>query len=92
MTALGELDQAIATESIIAPRFTLNKGEALIVDNFRMLHARDGFHGNESRRKMWRIWSWTDGAFGLPPQIAASGENVPSTVLKAKDDIQVGAQ
>lgn len=90
LAALHQVDQAIAVESIEAPRFTLEKGEALIVDNFRMLHSRDGFDGGQ--RKMWRIWSWTNAAFGLPPQIEPSGKNVPSNVLEARNDIHVGVQ
>jgi gamma-butyrobetaine dioxygenase len=32
-----------------APRFRLESGELLVVDNYRMLHGRDGFRG---RREM----------------------------------------
>jgi gamma-butyrobetaine dioxygenase len=32
-----------------APRFRLETGELLVVDNYRMLHGRDGFRG---RREM----------------------------------------
>lgn len=86
--ALWEVDQAIAAEEAAASRFLLEKGEALIVDNFRMLHSREAFRGSENKRRMWRVWSWTDAAFGLPPQIEASGDNVPSTILQAEKMMQ----
>lgn len=89
--ALLEVDQAIAAEEGSAPRFALKKGEALIVDNFRMLHARGAFHGSENTRRMWRVWSWTDASFGLPPEVQATGENVPSNILQAEKAIQAQA-
>ena len=85
--ALLELDQAIEAEDALAPRFVLKKGEALIVDNFRMLHAREAFHGFENKRQMWRVWSWTNAAFGLPPEIKPSGDGVPSTILGSESPI-----
>lgn len=99
--ALLEVDRAIAAETAHAPRFVLKKGEALIVDNFRMLHSRDSFrvhddNNEESKnnakqqRMMWRVWSWTDASFGLPPSIKASGENMPSNVFQARTGMQVG--
>lgn len=82
--ALLEIDQAINAEDDVAPRFLLKKGEALIVDNFRMLHAREAFHGCENKRRMWRVWSWTNTAFALPPEIKPSGEGVPSSILRSE--------
>lgn len=90
-SALWEVDQAIAAEEAVATRFTLKTGEALIVDNFRMLHSREAFPGSENKRRMWRVWSWTDAAFGLPPQIEASGDNVPSNILQAEKLIKAEA-
>lgn len=101
IAALLEVDSAIAAETAIAPRFVLKKGEALIVDNFRMLHSRDSFQVHDDnnddnntkkqQRMMWRVWSWTDASFGLPPQIKVSGENVPSNVFEARNEIPVEA-
>ena len=89
LAALWELDRSIAAEENRAPRFVLKEGEALIVDNFRMLHARDAFHGSENKRRMWRVWSWTNASFGLPPQVHASGgQDVPSNILQAEKAIQ----
>ena len=90
--ALLELDRAIAAEGHESLRFALAKGEALIVDNFRMLHSREAFHGLDHKRRMWRIWSWTNASFGLPPQVIASnengGSNLPSNILDAEISIQ----
>lgn len=80
--ALHELDENILSAECFAPRFPLKKGEALIVDNFRMLHARDQFLGSENKRRMWRVWSWTTESFGLPPNIKPSGDGVPGNVLE----------
>ena len=80
--ALRKLDQIIVSAERKAPRFALKKGEALIIDNYRMLHARDAFQGSESKRRMWRVWSWTNESFGLPPDIKPSGEGVPANILE----------
>ena len=40
-----------------APRFVIGRGQALIVDNLRMLHARERFEG---ARIVRRVWFWTD--------------------------------
>ena len=93
-TALLEMDRAIASEEGEALRFTLNKGETLIVDNYRMLHAREAFHGLDQRRRMWRVWSWTNASFGLPPQVIASTKNksnVPSNIHDAQKSIEAEA-
>eukprot|EP00421_Protoceratium_reticulatum_P011185 CAMPEP_0168400090 /NCGR_PEP_ID=MMETSP0228-20121227/22421_1 /TAXON_ID=133427 /ORGANISM="Protoceratium reticulatum, Strain CCCM 535 (=CCMP 1889)" /LENGTH=552 /DNA_ID=CAMNT_0008413625 /DNA_START=31 /DNA_END=1686 /DNA_ORIENTATION=+ len=47
-----------------APRVVLRRGEALIVDNYRMFHGRDSF-ADESRL-LWRVWIWTAAARGVP--------------------------
>ena len=48
-------DTVIAAEPW-ASRFRVHRGEALLIDNYRMLHARDTFIG---RRLMYRIHCWT---------------------------------
>ena len=88
--ALTKLDEAIMEEQLIAPRFQLKEGEALIVDNFRMLHSREEYSTHIERR-MWRVWTWTNGSMGLPPE--DNGEGVPGTVLEASNairDLQLG--
>ena len=48
----------------------LAPGEALCVDNYRMLHGRHPFALAE--RFLWRIWAWTDGSVGLPEGVLGS--------------------
>lgn len=55
-----ELTWAVSDE---VKRFSLAPGEALCVDNYRVLHGRDPYEGN---RAMWRIWAWTVDGNGLP--------------------------
>jgi gamma-butyrobetaine dioxygenase len=45
------------------PRFRLTPGDALVLDNYRVLHGRDPFEGE---RFMWRGWAWTNAGNGLP--------------------------
>jgi gamma-butyrobetaine dioxygenase len=47
-----------------APRFKLAPGDAVIIDNYRMLHGRDAYA--DLRRHMWRVWCWTDRCRGVP--------------------------
>jgi alpha-ketoglutarate-dependent taurine dioxygenase len=47
-----------------APRFTLQPGETICLDNYRMLHGRTGF--NDTERTLWRIWAWTSEALRVP--------------------------
>jgi alpha-ketoglutarate-dependent taurine dioxygenase len=47
-----------------APRFTLEPGETLCLDNYRMLHGRTGF--DDLEREMWRIWAWSTEALRVP--------------------------
>ena len=47
-----------------APRFKLAPGQAVVVDNYRMLHGRDGY--TDMNRLLWRVWVWTSGSRGVP--------------------------
>ena len=57
--------KAVDAGGVSAPRFKLGPGEALIVDNYRVLHGRDGY--SDLNRMMWRVWIWTEEAMGTPP-------------------------
>lgn len=46
------------------PRFKIEPGQALIIDNYRVLHAREGY--SDLNRMMWRVWIWTNEALGVP--------------------------
>ena len=48
-----------------AARIKLGKGEAVVVDNYRVLHSREAFGGNGERR-LWRVWTWTKDSDGRP--------------------------
>jgi gamma-butyrobetaine dioxygenase len=47
----------------LVPRFALEPGDALCVDNYRMMHGRDGYAGH---RFLWRVWAWTAAGNGVP--------------------------
>jgi alpha-ketoglutarate-dependent taurine dioxygenase len=79
--ALLSLDQAILAEDRAAERFMLQSGEVLIVDNFRMLHARAAY--SIGSRRTWRVWSWTRDSNGLPPDVKDK-QKVPATVKGAE--------
>ncbi len=55
---------AIDAAGARAPRFKLAPGQALIIDNYRVLHAREGYA--DLNRMMWRVWIWTDDCLGVP--------------------------
>ena len=57
-----------ATESAVAsaPKFKLTPGQAVVVDNYRMLHGRLAYQDLD--RLMWRVWIWTRASkAGAPP-------------------------
>lgn len=90
--ALVYLDHTIVKESAVADRFVLKKNEGLVVDNFRLLHARDGFETSSSAdRKMWRVWVWTKACMDVPPEIRKL-EGAPATVIAAGEALEVREQ
>jgi hypothetical protein len=60
-----KLDLAIHAESEAAGRVQLGSGEALCIDNYRMLHSREAF-GGDGERRLWRVWTWTTESDGRP--------------------------
>lgn len=48
---------AVIKAAPLAPRFRVAPGEVLLIDNYRMLHARDPYVGG---RIMFRVHCWTD--------------------------------
>ena len=52
-------------ESQAAARVKLGKGEAVLVDNYRVLHSREAF-GGDGERRLWRVWTWTTNSDGRP--------------------------
>ena len=97
--ALQAIDHEIAQQATIAVKFILQEGEALICDNYRVLHARTAFatttdHNvtttttGAAARRMWRIWSWTEDSKGLPPELKGETMQVAANVLDAASVIQ----
>lgn len=59
--------QAIdAAADLLEPeqRPRVEAGEALVIDNYRMLHGREPYV--DPRRTMWRLWVWTTDGVGVP--------------------------
>jgi len=56
--------------SVAAPKFVVGPGEAVCLDNYRMLHGRTGF--DDPERMLWRVWAWTPEAIGVPDGMLAS--------------------
>lgn len=44
--------------------FRLEQGDALYVDNYRVSHSRQPY--DDPRRRLWRVWAWTDRALAVP--------------------------
>ena len=57
-------------EAEAAARIKLGKGEAVVVDNYRVLHSREAF-GGDGERRLWRVWTWTTNSDGRPDGDAA---------------------
>lgn len=47
-----------------APRFLLQPGDLLCLDNFRVFHGREPYHGHD--RLLHKLWAWSDMSFGVP--------------------------
>jgi hypothetical protein len=83
---LVAVDAAIQRATRDAPRFTLAPSESLLVDNYRMLHGREGYDAPEdgseaALRKMWRVWCWTTRSDGLPVGVKEVGSPLEAEQL-----------
>lgn len=47
-----------------APRLKLAPSQAVVVDNYRMLHGRDAC--TDLNRLLWRVWIWTSENLDVP--------------------------
>lgn len=56
--------RAVAAARMTGPRFRLQAGEMICIDNYRLLHGRDAFV--EPERKVVSIWAWTTSAMAVP--------------------------
>ena len=83
MTELLEAaDAAVQQEAAAAPRFMLREGEALVIDNYRMLHGREGYHG-ATERKLWRVWFWSNESSGIPEGMPELGSVLDAEELSS---------
>lgn len=55
---------AVAEARSTGPRFRLEVGQLLCIDNYRMLHGREAYVDVE--RRVVSIWAWTTGAVRIP--------------------------
>jgi gamma-butyrobetaine dioxygenase len=55
---------AVTSAAERAPRFKLHRGDVAVIDNYRMMHGREGYADLE--RQMWRVWVWTTSAWAVP--------------------------
>ena len=80
---LHAVDSAVQEETMAAERFHLRSGEALLIDNLRILHGREAYSSKSLRneRKMWRVWAWTDRTAGLPDGMKEIGSPVHASKL-----------
>jgi len=86
---LRDLDLVIQRASATAfadHSFSLAAGEALVVDNYRVLHGRSPYLPSDGRpdeveRRFWRVWSWTSEGSGLPPDGAKSSHPLNDKVF-----------
>jgi alpha-ketoglutarate-dependent taurine dioxygenase len=60
----------VKAESAKAFRFRLQPGDAVYIDNYRVMHGRDPF--TDTVRLLHRCWMWSGDSFGLPDGILGS--------------------
>lgn len=53
----------VAAAAAVAPRFALRRDEAMLIDNYRVYHGREGYTG---ARVTYRGWFWSDAVFAYP--------------------------
>jgi hypothetical protein len=55
---------AVAEARTTGPRFRLQAGQMICIDNYRMLHGREAYVDVD--RKVVSIWAWTSSAINIP--------------------------
>lgn len=55
--------ELVVAVGLHAPRFSLRRGEVLLIDNYRVYHGREPYRG---QRAVHRAWFWTDAVFAYP--------------------------
>ena len=73
-----QIDRASAS----APRFKLQPGDALCIDNLRMMHGREPY--TDPDRLLYRVWVWTTA--GLPVAESLAVSNPPASAFQGEDE------
>ena len=60
--------------SDVAPRFKLQPGDAVCMDNLRMMHGRMPYE--DTNRLLYRVWLWTTAGLPIPDGLAISNPPV----------------
>jgi alpha-ketoglutarate-dependent taurine dioxygenase len=68
--------------SAATPRFKLAPGDALCIDNLRMMHGREPYA--DPNRLLYRVWVWTKAGLPVPESLAVS--NPPATAFQGEDE------
>ena len=65
-----------------------DQGEAVLVDNYRCAHGRDGY--SDLSRAMWQIWVWSDAcrvdAIPREPGVGRAWLPLPTSSVRAQPD------
>jgi gamma-butyrobetaine dioxygenase len=77
---LGRWRKSVIKASQEVDRFMLQPGDALFIDNYRVMHGRDPYPGDA--RRLHRIWMWSKDSFSVPEGMLGSDSGT-STVKYA---------
>jgi hypothetical protein len=61
---LRRWESAVVAARDTGPMFRVGAGEMICVDNYRVLHGRDGH--NDPNRRVCSIWGWSTDAVAIP--------------------------
>lgn len=102
LRAFDALLQHASAQAFADHSFSLSRGEALVVDNYRVLHGRAPYRPTEPQeaggselgleRRFWRVWSWTSEGTGLPPDGARSSNPMNEEVFEAAVEAEPKAE
>jgi hypothetical protein len=74
----AKLVEAVAREPVHA--WTARAGDVLLIDNHRVLHARNAFDGDT--RRFHRVLAWLDEGFGVHPRFGARARSLARDVVE----------
>jgi hypothetical protein len=70
---------AVAEARSTGPRFRLEAGQMVCIDNYRMLHGREAYVDVD--RRVVSIWAWTTSAINIPAgQLSITEPVVPASL------------